>query len=221
MKNNLNRRDWLFIDDTCHDGVYNMDYDNYLLDSLVHEKIKNNVLRVYGWSKETLSLGYSQDLSFSQFSYPVVKRISGGQAVLHGTIENEGTYSVFVSCMGSRGLINQARPKRLYAEINKVLLYFLKDLGLDAKVGYSDSNYTNDFNCFNSKTCADIVINDLKVIGSAQARKKNYIMQHGSIRLDIIREFLKKDITFQSAKSKLKNAFEDAIGIKFKEPCLL
>lgn len=209
MKNNLNQRDWFFLDSGVQDGSSNMACDNYLLDLVVNESINNNLLRVYGWTVETLSLGYSQNHPFSKISYPVVQRISGGQAVLHGTAENELTYSVFVSYEES--------AKKLYAEISKVLISFLGSLGLDAKTGYSDANYKNDFNCFNSKTCADIVIDDLKVIGSAQARKKNYIMQHGSIRLDIIRELLKTDITFNLAKLKLKSAFEIVLGIKFMD----
>jgi len=78
-------------------------------------------------------------------------------------------------------------------------------------------NYVEDFNCFNSKTSADIVVNDVKVIGSAQCRKKRAFLQHGSIKLDKIRELSGKNITSEMAVSDLKIAFEKSLKINFQD----
>jgi len=137
---------------------------------------------------------------------PIVKRVTGGQAVLHGLPEDELTYSVF---------INYGKVKQLYFEIGEVLLQFLTAYNLKGEFGYSSNSYFKNFDCFNSKTEADIVVNDTKVIGSAQCRKKEYVLQHGSIKLDIVRKLSGKNTDFEQAKVNLKKAFQDKLKIKF------
>ena len=94
---------------------------------------------------------------------------------------------------------------------------FLQTYGLSGQYGYSNNSYFELFNCFDSRTEADIVINDIKVIGNAQCRKKEYVLQHGSIRLDIIRKLSGKDINFEDAKINLKKSFENKLKIRFMD----
>ena len=201
--------DWFFLDTGINDGIFNMSCDNFLLDSVSSCSIKFPLLRVYGWIQPTLSLGANQIFNESDYlmNYPFVKRITGGQAVLHKPSEDELTYSIFINY--------GYKVKQLYSEIGEILLTFLSFYNLKGEFGHSSNNYFQDFDCFNSKTEADIVVNDIKIIGSAQYRKKNYVLQHGSIKLDIIHKMSGKDTGFKHAKVNLKNAFKDRLKIKF------
>ena len=201
---------WFFMNTDSRDGYFNMSCDNFLLEELVVP-----ILRVYAWDKPTVTIGVNQSLknidkTFS--SYPVVRRLTGGQAVLHGTKENELTYSIVLP------LVNNIKSvRKIYFEIGEILLSFLNSYGLNGNFGYLDKTYLNDFNCFNSKTSADIVVSGIKVIGSAQCRKRKGILQHGSVKLDKIRELLgeKNKISFNTAVNNVKTAFENMLGIRF------
>ncbi len=194
------------MDSGVNNGRFNMDCDNLLLDCTRNSLIQYPLLRVYGWNKLTLSIGANQEEQ-NNTRYPMVKRITGGQAVLHENPDNELTYSIILkySC----------QIKKLYFEIGEVLLCFLKTYSLKGQFGYSTDSYSKKFDCFDSRTEADIVINDIKVIGSAQCRKKECVLQHGSIKLNIIRQLSGKDINFETAKTNLKKSFENKLKIKF------
>ncbi len=198
---------WLFINSGVNNGIFNMSCDNYLLDLISNNIVSQPILRIYGWDKPTISIGANQDLIDIPKDYIIVKRATGGQAVKHGLPNEELTYSV---------LINYGyKVKQLYHEIGEALILFLAQYDLKGVIGYSSNNYSKQFDCFNSKTEADIVVNDIKVIGSAQYRKKEYVLQHGSIKLDIIQKLSGKYINFKDAGIKLKDSFADKLKIKF------
>ena len=48
------------MDTGVNDGTFNMSCDNFLLDSISNNSIKLPLLRVYGWTKPTLSIGANQ-----------------------------------------------------------------------------------------------------------------------------------------------------------------
>ena len=126
---------------------------------------------------------------------------------MHGIPDDELTYSVFINY--------GYKVKQLYFELGEILLTFLNLYNLKGEIGYSSNNYFKNFDCFNSKTEADIVVNDIKVIGSAQCRKKEYVLQHGSIKLDTIRKLLGKNINSREVKINLKRSFQDKLRIEF------
>ena len=247
---------WFFLDTGINDGIFNMSCDNFLLDSISNHSIQLPLLRVYGWTKPTLSLGANQlfdelihcQQNFSSIiaggaereasrarnsvtklwrvpegdrtrsdgddtrlieKYPTVKRITGGQAVLHGISNDELTYSIFVNY--------GYKVKQLYFEVGEVLLAFLNIYNLKGEFGHSSNNYFKNFDCFSSKTEADIVVNDIKVIGSAQYRKKEYVLQHGSIKLDTMHKLSGKNTNFEDAKINLKKAFQDKLKVEFRD----
>lgn len=215
----LNKTSWLYLNTGVNIGAFNMSFDNYLLQSQINSCLNMPVLRLYGWSEPTISCGKNQILKKSENQilslFPVVKRITGGSAVLHGTDASELTYSV--------SLYYEKSARNLYYDLGQVFIYFLERYGLKARLGYSDKDYFSDFNCFNSKTSADIVVGDVKIIGSAQCRKKKYILQHGSIKLDEIKRLSGKNLDFCQAISDLKACFEEYLQIKFldySEACI-
>ncbi len=214
-KNNLSeslsyKLPWVFLNTGSGDGNFNMLFDVLILNRMSEGLISNPVLRLYAWSEPTLSLGANQKLENNNYhNVPIVKRVTGGQAVLHGTVQNELTYSV---C-----LYYEDSLKTLYKEIGSVLLRLLNGYGLLGEYGYSNSTYLNQFNCFESKTQADIVINNVKVIGSAQYRKRKFVLQHGSIKLDLIRKLSGKEVYYKDVVADLKTAFKTELNISFLE----
>lgn len=207
---------WYFLNTNENSGDFNMKLDSYLFEQYINESIKYPILRVYGWTEPTISLGMNQAQNKINYPFKVVKRITGGQAVFHDIKENELTYSVILN--------TEYGPKKTYDEISKALISFLKSYSLNAQIGYEKQDLKNTFNCFESKTEADIVVNDIKVIGSAQRvkrkstgnDKKQYVLQHGSIRLDKIRELSGKNADFNGAIVCLKTAFIKEFGIMFE-----
>ncbi|MCY7322955.1 MAG: lipoate--protein ligase family protein, partial [Phormidesmis sp. CAN_BIN36] len=60
-----------------------------------------------------------------------------------------------------------------------------RSLNVDLHYGQAGRNYIQNPNCFGTATVADLVMSDgAKLIGSAQLRKGNAILQHGSMRLE-------------------------------------
>jgi len=70
------------IFDTCREGSLNMALDSLLLQQLREEE--QVFLRFYTWCPATVSIGLFQKWQQQQHSpYPVVRRPTGGKAVLH------------------------------------------------------------------------------------------------------------------------------------------
>ncbi len=205
---------WFYLLTAPNNGYFNMACDSYLLNSFIEENFVNPLLRLYSWNQQTLSIGMNQGIKYNNFenSYPIVKRLSGGQAVLHHEPEDELTYSVFLK--------SSKKAKTIYYEVGEVLLLFLREYGLTANFGDSNKNYKNEFDCFMSKTPADIVTNDIKIIGSAQYRKGIFIMQHGAIKLDLIRQLTGFNIQRDQAITDLKRTFQVQLNIDFTDYCL-
>jgi lipoate-protein ligase A len=148
-------------------------------------------LRFYQWNDPTLSLGYFQELADrvrhpASASCPVVRRASGGGAILH---DPELTYSLTLpeTCGG------RSRAAELYEECHASLIAALTDFSVTAKL-YRDANscakepshydeMPQPFLCFQRRTCFDIVIKEAKIAGSAQRRRRGAILQHGSVLL--------------------------------------
>ena len=124
------------------------------------------VLRLYGWKPSAVSIGYFQSLEeevdvkkCKKAGIDVVRRLTGGGAVLH---EHELTYS-FITKVYPTNIMES------YRLICEPVVMCLKNLGLDAK--FSPLN--------------DIIVGDKKVSGNAQTRRKNTLLQHGTILLDV------------------------------------
>lgn len=215
-ENYLNNHHWLFLNTGMSDGSFNMACDDYLLESVFSSLISLSYLRVYSWSCPTYTIGAGQTISEIEQCFvsdiPVVRRLSGGKAVLHGQSNDEITYSI---CMQYK-----KNFKDLYFDIGKVLINFLNRYDLQGQVGYLKNHNINHADCFESKTQADIVVDEIKVIGSAQFRKNGCILQHGSIRLDKIKKLTNNKIDFNDAIFNLKASFELVLNIKFLDSYL-
>ncbi len=128
-------------------------------------------LRLYGWDPPAVSIGYFQEveaevnLDFCEAEgISVVRRLTGGGAVLHAS--GELTYSFAVSER------DPAVPQDIqgsYMKICSPIVSALRDLGAPA--------------CF--KPINDIEVSGRKVSGNAQTRRFGAVLQHGTLLLDI------------------------------------
>lgn len=161
-----------------------MDFDLTLVKSL---KVNEAVLRLYNWEPYCISLGANQleeALLIEKVyknNFDIVKRPTGGRAIFHS---EEITYSVIYQ------LGNGLSPKDLYKEINialiKGLIVFddvLNKLELNNLQPYFPSFYKEDKSavCFSVSSQHEINFGGKKLVGSAQRRIGNVVLQHGSI----------------------------------------
>lgn len=169
---------WYLVDSGEMNGEENMATDLAMMDVA---KEGTPILRLYGWNPPSLSLGKFQraeEINFDYLrekGYSVVRRPSGGRAVLH---QDEVTYAVTVpEHMLFKSVI------RSYLEISRALVEGLNAMGLRCKIAreHSKERYTDFAACFATTSIHEIMIDGRKLVGSAQTRKDGVILQHGSI----------------------------------------
>ncbi len=140
-------------------------------------------LRFYQWEPIAISLGYHQrtypdhwrNLRFEDKTVDLVRRPTGGRAVLH---QGDLTYAVAAS-----GL--PASRTDSYRQICEFLIQGWRSLGYELSYGSAGRGYIQNPNCFGTATGADLVLpNGQKLIGSAQKRSADCVLQHGSMRLN-------------------------------------
>ena len=158
-----------------------MAIDRWLLEQ--HQSGKHpSTLRFYTWSPSAISLGYHQrqypeywqNLTWQGQKLDLVRRPTGGRAVLH---QGDLTYAVITSGLTGNRL-------QVYEKICAFLIQGWRSLGVELHYGTEGRGYIHNPNCFGTATSADLVLpNGGKLIGSAQLRRGGVILQHGSIRL--------------------------------------
>ena len=165
------------------DGPANMALDEALLDE-VAEDPTHAVLRTYGWSSPTLSLGYFQKVADAEADprwrdAQIVRRPTGGGAIWH---HHEITYAVVLP--GDHAL---SRPGGdLYRATHTAIVAVINAQGIAAgRRGASPESFTGDrpFLCFTDRNPEDIVSGGFKLVGSSQRRRSGALLQHGSVLL--------------------------------------
>jgi lipoate-protein ligase A len=142
------------------------------------------VVRLYEWHRPTLSLGRNQtarghyDLERAgAMGVEFVRRPTGGRAVLH---HREITYSVTAPSERLGSL------RESYQRINRILLAALRGLGVEAAIAPRTSRAPGPgiAPCFDVPGEGELVVGDRKLVGSAQWRDRDVLLQHGSILVD-------------------------------------
>ena len=166
------------------DGPANMALDEALLDEVAEGPTRGAVLRTYGWSAPTLSLGYFQKVADAEADphlreAPIVRRPTGGGAIWH---HHEITYAVVIP--GDHALARHADD--LYRATHAAIADLLGTQGVAAgRRGASPASFTRDspFLCFTDRNSEDIVFQGFKLVGSSQRRRPGALLQHGSVLL--------------------------------------
>jgi lipoyl(octanoyl) transferase len=168
-----------------------MAMDEAILESASHGE-SLPTLRLYAWDPPCLSLGYAQPLTDVDLphlharGWDLVRRPTGGRAVLH---TDELTYSV-IGPLDEPHLAGGVLDS--YRRLAQALVAALRILGLPADIEGETrpaAGRTANPVCFEVPSTYEITVSGKKLLGSAQSRRKDGVLQHGSLPLtgDLLR----------------------------------
>ncbi len=175
---------YYYLNTGTNNGQYNMDYDIHLAEIC---KPGEFFLRLYKWYPYCISLGANQKYDSIKIDkaeteeIEIVKRPTGGRAILHS---EELTYSV-VTC--ARDLKS---VRHFYNDINEAIktgLIFYNNLFSKIELESEQADFPKVYKentgnvCFASTAKSEIKFNGKKLVGSAQRKLGNNLLQHGSI----------------------------------------
>ncbi len=198
---------WRFLPLSMKNGFWNMALDEAILTSVI-EKKSPNTLRFYKWEPSTASIGRNQSLSdevnlifIKQKGFNIVRRITGGGAVFHDR-DREITYSVvcpikYLESLDAIKIIEQ------FEIITQGIIAGLHLYGLKTEKGVIH--------------CPAIFLEGKKFSGNAQVRKRGYILQHGTILLELNPELMYSVLKAPQNVSKsrmVRSVYAKCIGIK-------
>ena len=180
------------------------------------------VIRFYTWQPPTLSLGVNQaygeinPLECAARGFSIVRRLTGGRAVLH---HHELTYSVIAPENDARvsgGVVES------YRKISTALVRGLNSLGADVSmappnpalrqamiegrnvIGSEQAVESFGAVCFDAASDYELEAQGRKIVGSAQARRGGAVLQHGSILLDIDWEAWASVFAYRTPEGRLR-----------------
>lgn len=180
------RTEWrLLIEDEPRSGPANMAIDHALALACAAGE-SPPTLRFYRWNPPAVSIGRNQpaaeiDLDMvSEHGFDIVRRTTGGRAILH---IDELTYSIVAPRNEPRV---QGAVMDTYLRLSNGLLAGLTQLGVHADKAGADVRTGKDVSaaCFEVPSAYEITVNGRKLMGSAQSRKRDFVLQHGSLPLN-------------------------------------
>jgi lipoate-protein ligase A len=142
-------------------------------------------LRFYAWEPPCVSLGRHQPLAAvdvaccARHGYHIVRRPTGGRAILH---TDELTYSVIAPPDHPlmAGMVLDS-----YLRLSQGLVAGLRLLGIEATEAPGARRAGPDVSaaCFEVPSAYEILAGGRKLMGSAQNRRTDSVLQHGSLPL--------------------------------------
>jgi lipoate-protein ligase A len=224
----------------------NMAIDEALLES-VGAGSSPPTLRLYGWEPGCLSLGHAQPvgdidrLALEAQGWDLVRRPTGGKAILH---VDELTYAL-IAPAGHPALRGGVLAS--YRRLSRGLTAGLARLGLEVDPPNAEPTPGDEQNpiCFEAPSAYEITGHGKKLLGSAQLRRKDAILQHGTLplagdisricltlryqdpqarriarerllaRATTVEMLLNRSVGWDEAAAALKSGFEDAFGWTF------
>jgi lipoate-protein ligase A len=239
---------WRLIITPTSRGAWNMAVDEAILEHIGRDE-SIPTLRLYAWEPACLSLGHAQPFAdvdrarIRERGWEVVRRATGGRAILH---TDELTYSVTGSAEES---VLAGGVLESYNRLAQALLLAIKSLGVpvEMKEGKTNGNGVPNPVCFEVPSSYEITVAGKKLIGSAQARKKEGVLQHGSLpltgdltricqalvfesesaranaaqrllaRATTVESALGRALTWEEAAQAFIHAFEEQLGLCFEK----
>lgn len=240
---------WRLIRTPAARGAWNMAVDEVVLEHIYRGE-SLPTLRLYAWQPACLSLGYAQPISDVDMNrvksrgWEVVRRATGGRAILH---TDELTYSVTAPAEEPRvaGSVLES-----YQRLARALLTALRELHVPVEMKESapqSAGGSPNPVCFEVPSAYEITVHGKKLIGSAQARKKEGVLQHGSLpltgdltricqaltfddeaararaaarllaRAATVESVLGRAVNWETAAQAFVRGFEAELGLKFEE----
>lgn len=239
---------WRLIHTPFKTGAWNMAADEAILEH-IHRGESMPTLRLYSWNPPCLSLGHAQSFNdvdvqrLEERGWQVVRRLTGGRAILH---TDELTYSV---TGGADEPALAGGVLESYNRLAQALMHAVHSLGLPVEMKEHENAQTgNTLNpvCFEVPSTYEITVQGRKLIGSAQARKKEGVLQHGSLpltgdltricqalvfadesararaakrlleRAATVESVLGREVSWEAAAQAFVEGFEARLGIRFE-----
>ncbi len=204
----------IYLLETCvQRGAVNMQLDEWLAESFEQIDVPDDaiILRLYQWSPPAISIGYHQretkfDIErLNADGIELCRRPTGGRAVFH--IEDL-TYSIVMKATKSNA--------EHYAEIHFALRHALQQLGLQAEFQKQQADFRSRYekpeslSCFTASARYELEVNGKKIVGSAQRRFSNTLLQHGSLMLSAKHKQLVKYLKLsETAKAQLQRDLDE------------
>ena len=218
----ISKKNWRYIPFDKYSGPKNMAIDETLLNSVINGNSLNTI-RFYQWTPTTASIGMHQSFSAEinanaakSQNIDVVRRISGGGAVLHESL-GEITYAV-ICRLEDLPKIEETKHNfddtisSRYKVILEALACGIEKLGMPIKIGKIH--------------CPALFIEGKKISGNAQIIRKNVLLQHGTILLTVFPERMyeilraPKGISYshmvQSVRSKMIGIMQESKDTQIK-----
>ncbi|MDN5347159.1 MAG: lipoyl(octanoyl) transferase [Clostridia bacterium] len=205
---------WRLLDTGVADAATNMAIDEAIF--IAHSQgLTSPTLRFYAWEPPAVSIGYAQKLekeidleACRRLKVDWVRRLTGGRAVLH---DREVTYSVVARAdhpLMAGGILPS------YRRLSEALAWGLRELGAPAELTSGRQGHAQEHTsaaCFDAPSWYELSCGGRKVVGSAQARKKGVVLQHGSIVLELNAELLFQVLKFpnEALRQELKRRFKN------------
>lgn len=196
---------WGLLHTGFNEAAVNMALDESLLLWHSEEKIPP-ILRFYGWSHPTLSVGHFQKVetidfnALERYQCEFVRRLTGGSAVLH---DDELTYSIVVS---EEKPYIAASISEAYFTLSKGILAGFRELGIDADYSIPEEQFKRDATavCFERPSDYEMLVDGKKISGHAQTRKKGVLLQHGSLPFTFDKQMLFDLFMFSSEQARIR-----------------
>lgn len=239
---------WRLIQHAPARGEWNMAVDEAILEHAAAGLVPPT-LRLFAWSPPCLSLGHAQPVqdvdreALARRGWTLVRRPTGGRAILH---TDELTYAVIASI---KNPLVAGAVLESYSRLARGLLRALNLLALPARADHSyplpAGSSAKGPVCFEVPSNYEITVDGKKLIGSAQARRKEGVLQHGTLplygdlsrittvlayadetsrhegarrlfeRATTVERVLQRAVTWSEAAAAFETAFCEEFGIRF------
>jgi lipoyl(octanoyl) transferase len=154
------------------------------LDEGLLETVEEVIARRYTWAPPALSIGKFQELELvPDLPFEVVRRPTGGRAVLHGEAFEWSFAVAFppgVPSAGPRAAVDVGGP---YGLVALAFTAALKELGL-ALDAPGEVPYQRSALCFAGALRYDLCSRGQKLVAIAQAKKEGRTLVHGSFLME-------------------------------------
>jgi len=178
------------VDTGFQSGEENMEFDRRMLAAFLDGRFQRRfgrgscLWRFYAWTPFAITLGYNQSESdidrkaCLDDGIDIVRRPTGGRAVFHA---DEFTYS-FITDSPAENIVH-------YRMVHEVIMLALEAIGIHAEFcrstlsGPERAPGNGSVSCFTASARYELQVAARKLVGSAQRRTGNIILQHGSLPL--------------------------------------
>ncbi|GAB3028487.1 lipoate--protein ligase family protein [Natronobiforma cellulositropha] len=178
--------DWRLVRDEARDGATQMALEEVAGRTAVEDDVRT--VRVFSWEPSTLSLGYKQEAETVDWDYceregvDVTRRQTGGGGIYHDS-HGDISYTIVAPAAEVPGDLMDC-----YALFCEPILEAFSRMGVEAAFASEPQPSLYEPSCFlrDVHPAHDVLADGKKISGNAQYRQRDVVIQHGSLRYDLV-----------------------------------